>query len=211
MIDFFHGNSAHLIYMLLFFLLFLCGLGFPMAEELVLLAGGVLVASGTLNPVIMFLSIFLGVMVGDVLLFWLGRGFATRLTTSVYFTRWFSPKRLAKGAVFFDRHGSTTVFLARFVPGLRAPTFLLAGTMQMAPWRFVLMDTLAACIFVPLVCWIGYLFADHIDAVAAWFRSFERAILTLLVLIGLSWLLWRVRGKRERHVPAARTEGVDGG
>ena len=50
MIDFLNGFSAHLIYLLLFFLLLLCGIGFPMAEELVLLAGGVLVASGCSIP-----------------------------------------------------------------------------------------------------------------------------------------------------------------
>ena len=98
MVEFLNGYSDLWIYALLFFLLFLCGIGFPMAEELVLLAGGVLVASGVLDPLFMCLSTFLGVIVGDVLLFWLGRGIGTRLTTSAYFMRWFSPQRLAKGA-----------------------------------------------------------------------------------------------------------------
>ena len=45
MVEFLNGYSDLWIYALLFFLLFLCGIGFPMAEELVLLAGGVLVAA----------------------------------------------------------------------------------------------------------------------------------------------------------------------
>ena len=209
MVDFLGGFSAHLIYFLLFFLLFLCGMGFPIAEELVLLAGGVLVASKILNPFLMFLSTFLGAIVGDVLLFWLGRGLAAKLATSVYFTRWLSPRRVAKGATFFIHHGSTTVFLARFIPGLRAPTFFLAGTMQMPFWRFTVMDFLAGLIFVPFICWLGYLFADHFEALTYWFRNFERATVTVLVLLGLSWLLWRYRGKRGDHTAALHAGGPE--
>lgn len=209
MIDFLNGYSAHLIYVLLFFLLFLCGIGFPMAEEFVLLAGGVLVASGMLNPVLMFLSTFLGVMIGDVMLFFVGRGLATRLTSLAHVTRWLSHERLAKGRVFFARHGSTTVFLARFLPGLRAPTFLLAGTMQLGIWRFVVMDMMAACIFVPVICWIGYLFADRVDIIAIWFQSLERVILTLLVIMGLSGFIWRYRGRRSEPISPPGSSTVD--
>jgi membrane protein DedA with SNARE-associated domain len=209
MIDLLHGYSAHLIYVLLFFLLFLCGLGFPMAEELVLLAGGVLVAAGMLNPVVMFLAVFLGVIIGDMMLFWVGRGLATRLGTSTYFTRWFAPGRLTRGAVFFARYGNATVFLARFIPGLRAPTFLLAGTLHMGLWRFVVIDMLAALIFVPMLCWMGFFFADRVDAIASWFQNAERVVFTLLALTTLSWLLWHYRGKRNEPVPTSHTSPLD--
>ena len=177
MVAFLQGYSVLWIYCLLFFLLFLCGIGFPMAEELVLLAGGALVASGVLDPLLMLLVTFLGVVVSDILLFGFGRGVAARLTASTYITtRWLSPRGLAKGAVFFARYGPITIFLARFTPGLRAATFVLAGTMQMALWRFVVIDTLAGLIFIPTLCLIGYLFADHIDLITSWFAGFEQIV-----------------------------------
>ena len=209
MLDFFAGHSAYVIYTLLFFLLLLCGVGFPMAEELVLLAGGMLVASEVLNPVLMILVTFLGVMLGDVLLFGFGRGLARRFTTSAYFTRWFSAQRLVKGQAFFVRHGNTTVFLARFIPGLRAPTFLLAGSMHMGVWRFVVMDTLAALVFIPAVCLAGYWFADQVAAVAIWFRKVERIVLTLVVLTGLSWIIKCYLSKRSAPVSTPRAGVVD--
>ncbi len=58
MLAFSHGYSALWIYFLLFPLLFLCGVGFPMAEELVLLGGGAMVASGVLDPVLMLVVTF---------------------------------------------------------------------------------------------------------------------------------------------------------
>jgi membrane protein DedA with SNARE-associated domain len=209
MLNFLDGHSAYVIYIFLFFLLLLCGVGFPMAEELVLLAGGMLVASAVLNPALMFLVTFLGVMLGDVLLFGFGHGLATRFTHSAYFTRWFSPQRLARGQAFFVRHGSATVFLARFIPGLRAPTFLLAGTMRMGFWRFVVMDTLAALVFIPVICVVGYWFADQIDVVATWFRKVERVILTLVGLAGLSWCIKRYRSKKAEPIATPHVRAVD--
>jgi membrane protein DedA with SNARE-associated domain len=209
MVDFLSSFPAHLIYMLLFFLLFLCGVGFPMAEELVLLGGGMLVASAVLRPVPMLFSTFSGTIIGDVLLFWLGRGLATRLTTSGYLTRWLPLHQIAKGRAFFARYGNTTVFLARFIPGLRAPTFFLAGTMQMPFWRFTTMDILAGLIFVPIICWLGYLFADHFEVLTYWFRNVQRTIMTVLILLGLSWWLWRYHGKRGNHDATMRASGPD--
>ena len=209
MVDFLNSFPVHLIYVLLFLLLFLCGVGFPMAEELVLLGGGVLVASAVLRPLPMLLSTFSGTIIGDVLLFLLGRGLATRLTTSVFLTRWLPLHQIAKGRAFFARYGNATVFLARFLPGLRAPTFFLAGTMQMPFWRFTAMDVLAGLVFVPLICWLGYLFADHFEVLTYWFQNLQRTIVTVLLLLGLSWWLWRGRGKRGGHAATIHANGAD--
>jgi len=200
MLEFLNSYSAHLIYAFLFLLLLLCGLGFPMAEELVLLAGVVLVTSGVLNPIFILLVNLLGVLIGDVFLFGLGRGVSRRLSRSPRFTHWFAHK-LTRGRPFFARYGDATVFLARFIPGLRAPAFLIAGTMQMSLWRFVAIDTLAGLIFVPALCGVGYVFADQIDVIARWFQRVERTISTLVVLALLMWLWWRHRGKRKSSTP----------
>lgn len=201
MLEFLNGYSAHVTYGLLFVLLLLCGLGFPMAEELVLLAGGVLVRSNVLDPLLMLLVNFLGVVIGDVFLFGMGHGVRHRLSRSPRFTAWFAEK-LARGRPFFARHGNTAVFLARFVPGLRAPAFLIAGTMQMPLWRFVLIDTLASLIFVPALAALGYVFADQLEIIATWFRHVERAIGTLLVVTLLVWLCGRHWGKRKSNPTA---------
>jgi membrane-associated protein len=197
MLEFLNEYPPHLIYVFLFFLLLLCGLGFPMAEELVLLLGGALVASRVLHPLLMLLVNLLGVLIGDVFLFGLGRGVSSRLSRSPRFTAWFAQK-LERGRPFFARYGDTTVFLARFIPGLRAPTFLIAGTMQMSLGRFVSIDTLASLIFVPALCAIGYFFVDQMGTIATWFRNTERAIGTLVVLALLGWLSRRYWGKHKR-------------
>ncbi|GIX47577.1 MAG: hypothetical protein KatS3mg131_1788 [Candidatus Tectimicrobiota bacterium] len=198
MLDLFADHSAAVLYGLLFLLLVLCGAGFPMAEELILLAGGVLVAAGVLHPLLMLLSTFLGVLAGDLLLFWLGRHLVARLARLSWIQRWLLPERLALAQAFFARHGNKAVFLARFVAGLRAPVFLLAGATAMSPWHFASTDLLASVLFVPAVCFLGYVFADRFELVAFWFRSVERGVLTLLALAALGWGLRELYGRRRR-------------
>jgi membrane protein DedA with SNARE-associated domain len=196
MLEFLNEYPPHLIYVILFVFLLLCGLGFPMAEELVLLFGGALVASMVLHPLLMLLVNFLGVVIGDVFLFGLGRGVGSHLSHSPRFTAWFA-RKLERGRPLFARYGDATVFFARFIPGLRAPTFLIAGTMQMPLWRFVGIDMLASLIFVPALCAIGYFFVDQMDVIAIWFRNTERALGTLLVLALLGWLCHRYWERRK--------------
>ena len=137
----------------------------------------------------------------------MGLWFAARFTPSTHVARWLSPRRLATGTAFFARYGHITIFLARFTPGLRAATFVLAGTMQMTFWRFVVIDTLAGLIFVPALCLAGYLFADHIDLITSWFEGFEQIVVALAILTGVSWFIWRLRGKRERQITSMPVEG----
>jgi membrane protein DedA with SNARE-associated domain len=81
--------------------------------------------------------------------------------------------------------------------------------MQMPFWRFTTMDFLAGLIFVPMICWVGYLFADHFDVLTYWFRNLQRTTVTVCVLLGLSWWLWRCRGKRGSHTATMRASGAD--
>ena len=77
------------------------------------------------------------------------------------------------------------------------PTF---ATHVLAPW--VLIDALASLIFVPALGAVGYLFADRLEIIAAWFRNIERAIGTLLAMTLLVWLVGRYWGKRKSNPTA---------
>ena len=47
------------------------------------------------------------------------------------------------------------MFVARFMPGLRAPIFCMAGTMGVRYLRFAFFDGLAALLSVPVFVWLG--------------------------------------------------------
>jgi membrane protein DedA with SNARE-associated domain len=103
---------------------------------------------------------------------------------------------VARGDRLFERYGAATVFLARFIFGMRVLSSLLAGALHM-PWRkFVLYNFLGAAVWVTGICAAGYLFGGHWGRLAHDLKRFDLAVAIVIVVAGL--LLWR-RRRRERN------------
>jgi membrane protein DedA with SNARE-associated domain len=171
------SSIEHFTYVGLFLVLALCGLGLPVPEELPLLTGGFLVYRGiTQYPATLLIS-FVGVIAGDNSLFFLGRRFGTSILKYLELVRPHSRERIARLKRFMDRHGNMTVFYARFLAGVRALIYLIAGSAGMMPRRFIVYDMLGAAISVPLAVSIGYFFGNQIDSAIRYLGGFDRLVL----------------------------------
>lgn len=158
--------------------LLICGLGVPIPEDVTLLAAGVLVAAGNMSLVGAMLVGFFGVLAGDTLLFFLGRHFGARVFLLPGFRRVFTESRIALARQRIQQDARMICFVARFLPGLRAPIYLTAGVMHVRALTFFVQDGLAALLSVPLWVYLGYFFGENIDAL------FSNAKTLNLYLIG---------------------------
>jgi membrane protein DedA with SNARE-associated domain len=101
-----------------------------------------------------------------------------------------------RGERLFDRYGPVTVFLARFMFGMRVLASLLAGALHM-PWRkFVLFNFLGAAVWVAAICSAGYLFGGHWGRLVHDLKRFDLAV-AIVVVVAVLWLWWRNRNKRD--------------
>lgn len=189
----------HFTYAGLFLVLVLCGMGLPVPEDLALLTGGFLVHRGlTQYPITLAVS-FVGVVAGDNSLFFIGRRFGARLLKYLGFVRPHILPRIERLKSFMDRHGHMAIFYARFVAGVRAPVYLVAGSAGVAPRRFVVYDALGALISVPIAVSIGYFFGDQLDSAIAYLGGFDRLVLLgagICVLFYASQLLLGSSGEQ---------------
>jgi membrane protein DedA with SNARE-associated domain len=149
-------------YPAVFLLLVLCGLGAPLSEELIILTGGLVVVQSGAHLQGMMLTAYLGVLAGDSALYFVGRSLGQRVFTHPRLARMLTPSRLAFLRQLFDRRGSQAVFLARFLPGVRAPAFLLAGASGLPYRRFLLADGAAAWVGALGLTWLGYRYGPGI-------------------------------------------------
>lgn len=182
----------------------ICGMGFPLPEELVLLAAGYLCAK---FPETASLPVMMGwcagaILVGDLLPFVLGRVFGVRLLRLRWLRMVVTKQRLANFDRWFRRRGDLVILIARFLAGLRMVAFFTAGTMKM-PWRrFLLLDGLGIALIVPSLTWLGYHSAGFIESVAATVKRVERGILwgslAGAVVVGVWYWLWRRRRSLQR-------------
>ena len=121
------------------------GVLIPGTPILMAVAGAAAIAGQPMMPFLL-LSI-VGAVIGDFLSFWLGRRFSDRLHGIWPFSR--RPALMHSAVRFFDRYGTYSVALCRFVPVLRSTVPLVAGMAGMRQWRFVVANVASAFVWAP--------------------------------------------------------------
>ena len=124
LVDFLLNFYGPTPYFLIFGILVICGLGLPIPEDVTLFAAGLLSYYGLTDVWTMIAMAFLGVILGDTVIYWLGAHYGRKLTRHWFFHKLLPDDRLDAVRSQFHRKGNKLVFAARFMPGLRAPIFL---------------------------------------------------------------------------------------
>lgn len=150
-------------YMAPFTVLFLCGLGLPLPEEVALIGAGILLYQDSVKFVPITLVCSAAILLGDSVPYWIGRHWGLAALKGKWAAKILHPERFARLEKRFTDHGNWVVFTCRFMPGLRIPGYFVAGTLGMSYWRFLLLDGLGVLISVPTSIWLGKLFGGSID------------------------------------------------
>jgi membrane protein DedA with SNARE-associated domain len=183
-------------YLGLFGFMVLTGCGLPLPEEVAIICAGVLSAEGKLNPQIAFGAVLAGALVGDAVMYHIGRRFGHNLA-------WIHPK-LAKivqadREEYFEKailqHGFKVLFLARFMVGVRGPVYLAAGVVRMPFRRFLLWDLVSATAVVGLFFGLSFYFGQDI---ARLLREAEVTLTLAVLAIALVAVLVIMRRQRRR-------------
>ena len=210
------GHGLHAGYVAVFTVLLLCGFGLPMPEDVILATGGVLAWIARGRPVHSFAAMFrdpglitmvfvglAGILVGDSLIFAAGRRFGHRIADFRPLRRIITPAKLERVEKELRRRGNVLVMLARFLPGLRAPTFFVVGHARLPYWEFLLFDGAAALVSAPLWVCLGFWFGSDIQQAARAASKFSHYILIAAALAFLVYVLrWRLQRAAERATPA---------
>jgi len=128
-------------------------------------------------------------ILGDQCNYLIGRHFGQRLLNAN--TRWFNRQAYDQAHAFYERYGSITIVLARFLPFIRTFAPFVAGVADMNRRRFTLFNFLGAFIWVWGICIAGYMFG-HIGWVKA---NLDKIIWAMILIPGLMAVrgAWRTR------------------
>jgi membrane-associated protein len=195
-------------YPAVFLLLVLCGVGAPLSEELIILTGGLMVAQGGANLPVMAVAAYVGIVAGDTALYRIGRSLGPKVFSHPKLSKMLTPARLGVLQKMFARRGAVAVFLARFLPGLRAPAFLLAGATGLPYRRFLLADAAAAWIPAMGMTWLGFRFGPQVlvevQGGLRWLLF--AAVVVAVGVLGVRWGRRRAAMRASRVVQAPEGE-----
>lgn len=158
-------------YWLVFAGILLDNAGLPIPGELVLMAFGALVRTGHVDAGLGLLVATTAAMSGDSAAYWIGRLGGDRLLDTYCRVTLGSGKCVRRATAFYRLHGSAAVVLGRFVIGVRAFLFPLAGAARMPYSRFLLFDGVGALIWVGVFILAGYSIGGRVEAIYSEYRT----------------------------------------
>lgn len=178
-------------------------MGVPIPEDITLIAGGVICAlsQGALHPLhpqIMSLIALIGVLIGDGIMFFVGRRLGPKVTRVRGLKRIITKKVYCQIQAKVIKYGQKVLFVARFLPGLRAPIFIMAGVSHSVSYlRFILMDGMAAIISVPILVYLGYFFANDLEDILNYVKHSEIIIVAIIIIVIAVIIIYnRRKGKK---------------
>ena len=195
---------THFAYAGVLLVLLLSGFGLPIPEDLPLILGGYLCATGRAELEIMIPLTLLAVVGADVMVYALGRRYGYLVPQLPMFRRFLTPSRLERAGEFLVDHGGKALFAGRFMPGLRTPIFFTAGLLKVPFWKFLLADGLAALISVPTLVLVGWYFSSYLEEVRKWAGGTQIVFGVLLVAV-IGGYIWYKR----RRQKADQCEALD--
>ncbi len=148
-------------YGLLFLILFLeTGLVITpiLPGDSLLFAAGAFAARGSLDLPLLLVLLFVGAVLGDAVNYAVGSTVGPKLMAS--YPKVFKKEYLDKTQQFYERYGSKTIVLARFVPIVRTFAPFLAGVGKMSYWRFATYNIVGAALWVFSCTLAGYFFGN---------------------------------------------------
>ncbi|MCE9582869.1 MAG: DedA family protein [Planctomycetes bacterium] len=210
------GLVEHNAYPTIVGILYVCGLGVPIPEEITLLISGYAAYHGWVNLWLIMALCVAAILAGDLTMFLIARRWGGRLLKTRFGAWLFPVTRLEKVHRYFDKHGSKTVFFARFFAGIRMPVYFTAGMTKMNPVRFVLLDLAGTLISGPTSIFIAFKFSDNFDRAMKNVNNANHWIfggMLVVIVLTVGWHLWKDHRERvaaKRELAQRASEGPPG-
>lgn len=134
------------------------------SEDLACITAGLLIQRGALTPVAAIGACVLGIFVGDLGLWLVGRLGARATRTWRWLATKLPAEQIDATRAALERHAGTTIVASRFVPGTRLPLYLAAGWVRMSPLTFAGWTFVAALLWTPALVMASVSFGHTVEA-----------------------------------------------
>jgi membrane protein DedA with SNARE-associated domain len=177
-------------------------LGTFASEDLTCVATGLLIQRGQIGVTTGILGCTLGIFVGDVGLWAIGRLFGTAALAWPWTARRLEHHTLRDVRAWLDRHAAGAIVGSRFLPGTRFALYIISGVLRVPLAVFSLWALIAAVLWTPtivlLTATLGEAFATRLKPVlgAGWFARIAVAAVALGLLHGARTLATKPRRVR---------------
>lgn len=156
-------------------------LGTFILEDAATVLAAMQVQDGKINWIVALGALYVGIILGDLGLYGLGR-LASHWSWAL---RFLPEQRRVKGRAWIEKRVFRVVFISRFIPGARLPTYTTCGYLKASFRRFAIAAILATSVWTTLLFivsrHVGQFLIDHLGA---WRWAGAAIFAIAIVLIG---------------------------
>lgn len=189
--DLLHFVSQH-GYLLIFLIVWAEACGVPVPAALALIATGAAAAAHVLSAPAAFVAALSAMLLGDVLMFFLGRYTGWGLLAQLCRLSLNPETCILRSAEFFYRRGKLTLVFAKFIPGVNTMAPPLAGSMKMRFAQFLRLDAAGACLYVLAYGGIGYASRDFVARITRGLQNAEHVFADIVLTAVVVFLAYRI-------------------
>ncbi len=165
-----------------------------------LFAAGTFAGMGSLNIVVLYLSLAVAAILGDTANYWIGHYIGERAFSGN--VRFLKKEYLDRTIAFYNKHGGKTIFLARFVPIIRTFAPFVAGVGRMRYGYFITYNLIGGVVWTGIFLFGGYFFGG-LEVVK---KNFSLVIIAIILISLVPAVLEAVKARRESQNPPAAVE-----
>jgi membrane protein DedA with SNARE-associated domain len=162
--------------------------------EVAVLTAGFLCRKGMMSLELVMLFAFLGTLITEQCLFFVGRIYGIQLLEKYPKLRDKSQKIIA----FLRKYDSAFIFGSRFVYGVRNISPVVIGIAEIHPIKFSSLNVPAALVWSIVVAGAGYLFADALESAKGGMEIVHVAALIFLC-VGLCIFIYKKTSGEKKH------------
>lgn len=167
--------------------------GLPVPGETVLLAAGFFAAQGNFHLGLLIAVAAGGAVLGDNIGYAVGRKVGRKALERYGRYVRLTARHFQRLEWFFGRYGAKTVFIARFVTGLRVFAALFAGAARMRWQSFAFYNVAGALTWSVVVALAGFFFGSSWPTLERWVGGTGLAALLIITITALVILALRGR------------------
>lgn len=161
-------------------------IGFFLPGDSILFTAGFLVHAEILsfNIHLLVLLLFVAAVLGDSVGYMFGRRVGHRIFNRPN-SKIFKQENIAKAEEFYQKHGSKTVVIARFIPIVRTFAPIVAGVGKMHYRTFLIFNIIGALLWAVGLTYAGYYIGAGLEKLGIHVDTILLPIIAIIVLISI--------------------------
>lgn len=159
-----------------------------------LFAAGALAGIGSMNIVTLLVVVYLAAVLGDTANYHIGKKVGNKILAKEE-VKFINKEYLIKAQTFYEKHGSMTIVVGRFIPILRTFVPFVAGVSKMNYSNFILYNIIGGGLWVSLFLGGGYLFGN-LNFVK---NNFSYVLIVIIIISLLPGVIVFIKEKRNKQ------------